>query len=419
MRDHGASEFRHRPSALRADRASWRESAQATPALRAGQHRASRRQRTSPGLFAFSRFDPDGSEVLLLLNTSTQPIDTEHRGRGAIAALHGAGRPVPRPTRRRRAACASRLPPLGYAVCDADSADLAMAGRSARRGEPALVEAARSIYQIYPRSFADSNGDGIGDLPGITRSSTMCAASAVDCIWLSPFFTSPMRTSATTSPTIAASIRSSARWLISTRWSRGRTHSASRSSSTRSIRTAPTSIPGFRRAVRAAIIRKADWYVWADAKPDGSPPNNWQSVFGGPAWTWDARRGQYYLHNFLQGAARPQPAQSRRCRRRCSALRGSGWTRRRRLPASTRSTSRCTTRSCATIRRRRTRRQAHAAVRFPAACLQPVASRTSSRFLERFRAVTDSYGERFTLAEVGGEHALTEMKRLHRRAKRG
>ena len=44
---------------------------------------------------------------------------------------------------------------------------------------------------------------------------------------------------------------------------------------------------------------KADWYVWADAKPDGSPPNNWQSVFGGPAWQWDARRGQYYLHNFL------------------------------------------------------------------------------------------------------------------------
>src|SRR3546814_3939327 len=44
---------------------------------------------------------------------------------------------------------------------------------------------------------------------------------------------------------------------------------------------------------------KADWYVWADAKLDGSPPTNWQSVFGGPAWTWDARRGQYYLHNFL------------------------------------------------------------------------------------------------------------------------
>ena len=49
---------------------------------------------------------------------------------------------------------------------------------------------------------------------------------------------------------------------------------------------------------------KADWYVWHDPKPDGSPPNNWQSVFGRPTWTWDARRGQYYLHNFL--SSQPQ-----------------------------------------------------------------------------------------------------------------
>src|SRR5439155_22176424 len=55
----------------------------------------------------------------------------------------------------------------------------------------------------------------------------------------------------------------------------------------------------FRESRSNRANQKADWYVWADAKADGSPPNNWQSVFGGPAWTWDARRGQYYLHNFL------------------------------------------------------------------------------------------------------------------------
>ncbi len=61
---------------------------------------------------------------------------------------------------------------------------------------------------------------------------------------------------------------------------------------------------GLRKAAPAAIIAKADWYVWADPKADGSPPSNWQSVFGGPAWTWDARRQQYYLHNFL--SSQPQ-----------------------------------------------------------------------------------------------------------------
>ena len=74
---------------------------------------------------------------------------------------------------------------------------------------------------------------------------------------------------------------------------------ASRSSSTRSIRTAPDLHPWFAESRSGRDHPRADWYVWADPKPDGSPPNNWQSVFGGPAWTWDARRRQYYLHNFL------------------------------------------------------------------------------------------------------------------------
>jgi alpha-glucosidase len=62
--------------------------------------------------------------------------------------------------------------------------------------------------------------------------------------------------------------------------------------------------PWFEASRQDRTNPKADWFVWADAKPDGSPPSNWQSVFGGPAWTWDARRGQYYMHNFL--ASQPQ-----------------------------------------------------------------------------------------------------------------
>ena len=82
-------------------------------------------------------------------------------------------------------------------------------------------------------------------------------------------------------------------------WLRGLMSSGCGSSSTRCSRTLPIKHPWFGRAARVADNARADWYVWADAKPDGSPPYNWLSVFGGPAWAWDARRGQYYLHNFL------------------------------------------------------------------------------------------------------------------------
>ena len=157
-----------------------------------------------------------------------------------------------------------------------------------------------AIYQIYPRSFADSNGDGIGDLPGITAHLDHVASLGVDAIWISPFFTSPMAdygydvadyrdvdpTFGTLADFDALIARAHAlglkvtidlvfahtsdrhAWFVNSRSGRNGTH--------------------------------ADWYVWADAKPDGTPPNNWQSVFGGPAWTWDARRQQYYYHQFLK-----------------------------------------------------------------------------------------------------------------------
>ena len=156
-----------------------------------------------------------------------------------------------------------------------------------------------TIYQIYPRSFFDSNGDGVGDLPGITARLPYVAALGVDGIWLSPFFTSPMRdfgydvanpfevdplfgTLADFDTLLATAHGLGLKVIIDQVWS----HTAAQSAwfqASRSSRSNP----------------HADWYVWADAKPDGSPPNNWQSWMGGPAWRWEPRRRQYHLHNFL------------------------------------------------------------------------------------------------------------------------
>jgi len=156
-----------------------------------------------------------------------------------------------------------------------------------------------AIYQIYPRSFADSNGDGIGDLPGITAHLDYVANLGVDAIWLSPFFTSPMRdfgydvsdycdvdpvfgTLADFDALVERAHALGLKVLIDQVYS----HSSDQHA-------------WFQASRSSRANAKSDWYVWADAKADGSPPNNWQSVFGGPAWQWDARRGQYYLHNFL------------------------------------------------------------------------------------------------------------------------
>ena len=155
------------------------------------------------------------------------------------------------------------------------------------------------IYQIYPRSFADTNGDGIGDLAGITEHLDHIASLGVDAVWISPFFTSPMKDFGydvadycDVDPvfgTLADFDR-----LIE------RAHALGLKIITDLV-LAHTSDQHawFRDSRQSRAGARADWYVWADAKPDGSPPNNWQSVFAGPAWTWDARRGQYYLHNFL------------------------------------------------------------------------------------------------------------------------
>jgi alpha-glucosidase len=159
------------------------------------------------------------------------------------------------------------------------------------------------IYQIYPRSFKDSNGDGVGDLKGIIDGLDHVARLGVDAVWLSPFFVSPMRdfgydvadycdvdpifgTLADFDALIARARRLGVRIIIDQVYS----HTSDQH-------------PWFAESRRDRRNPKSDWYVWADARPDGSPPNNWQSVFGGPAWTWDARRGQYYFHNFLASQA--------------------------------------------------------------------------------------------------------------------
>lgn len=156
------------------------------------------------------------------------------------------------------------------------------------------------IYQIYPRSFRDSNGDGVGDLPGILSGLDHIASLGVDGIWISPFFTSPMAdfgydvadfcdvdpifgTLQDFDAIVEKAHALGLKVIIDQVYSHTSDHHDWFIES-RSSRDNP----------------RADWYVWEDPKADGSPPNNWQSVFGGSCWEWDARRCQYYFHNFLK-----------------------------------------------------------------------------------------------------------------------
>lgn len=155
------------------------------------------------------------------------------------------------------------------------------------------------IYQVYPRSYADTNGDGVGDLAGITEHLDHIASLGVDAVWISPFFTSPMKdfgydvADYCDVDPVFGTLADFDRLIA-------RAHALGLKIITDLV-LAHTSDQHawFRDSRQARTSPRADWYVWANARPDGAPPNNWQSVFAGPAWTWDARRGQYYLHNFL------------------------------------------------------------------------------------------------------------------------
>jgi alpha-glucosidase len=264
------------------------------------------------------------------------------------------------------------------------------------------------IYQVYPRSFADSNGDGVGDLPGITARLEHIASLGVDGVWLSPFFKSPMKdfgydvsdyldvdpifgTLADFDKLIARAHDLGLKIIIDQVFS----HTSDEH-------------PWFEESRQDRTNPKADWFVWADAKPDGSPPSNWQSVFGGPAWTWDARRGQYYMHNFL--ASQPQLNVHAPVVQDALLATAKFWIDRGvdgfRFDAINFSMHdpALTDNPPLPPGGKRTRpfdfqdkihNQSHAEI--PA-------------FLARIRALTDAHGGRFSVAEVGGDYADREMK---------
>ncbi|HEX8445644.1 MAG TPA: alpha-amylase family glycosyl hydrolase [Sphingomonas sp.] len=266
-----------------------------------------------------------------------------------------------------------------------------------------------AIYQIYPRSFADSNGDGIGDLNGITHHLDYVASLGVDAIWLSPFFTSPMKdfgydvadyrdvdpifgTLADFDALVARAHALGLRVIIDQIYS----HTSDQH-------------PWFAESRSSRTGDRADWYVWADAKPDGSPPSNWQSVFGGPAWTWDARRRQYYLHNFLKEQPQlhvhlPAVQDALLATARFWLDRGVDGFRLDAINFTMHDPALTDNPPLPDDGRPRTRpfdfqrklhNQSHADI---------------PRFLERIRALLDGYGDRFTVAEVGGDDSDREMK---------
>jgi alpha-glucosidase len=156
------------------------------------------------------------------------------------------------------------------------------------------------IYQIYPRSFKDSNGDGIGDLPGITSKLDYLQWLGVDALWMSPIYPSPMAdfgydvADYTDIDPIFGTLADFDHLLA-------QAHA-------RSLKMILDFVPNHTSDQHPWFVEsraspdnpKRDWYIWADPKPDGGPPNNWLSAFGGSAWEWDEATGQYYLHSFLK-----------------------------------------------------------------------------------------------------------------------
>ncbi|MCX7676224.1 MAG: alpha-glucosidase family protein [Alteraurantiacibacter sp.] len=268
----------------------------------------------------------------------------------------------------------------------------------------------RDSYQIYPRSFQDSNGDGVGDLRGITLRLPYVADLGVDAIWIAPFYASPMKdfgydiadycavdpvfgTLADFDTLVARAHQLGLKVIIDQVYA----HTSDRHAwfaASRAARTGPM----------------ADWYVWADPKADGTPPNNWQSVFGGPAWTWDARRGQYYLHTFLK----EQPQLNMRNAAVQDALLDVArfWLDRGvdgfRLDALNHAmvdpALRDNPPAAPMPGKVRTR---------PFDFQDKIYSQSQPEmvyFTERLRGVADAYGAIFTMAEIGGSNPLEEMK---------
>jgi alpha-glucosidase len=271
------------------------------------------------------------------------------------------------------------------------------------------------IYQIYPRSFMDSNDDGIGDLPGIVSKLDYIADLGVDAIWISPFFTSPMKdfgydiadfrnvdpqfgTLDDFDKIIEKAHKLGLKVIIDQVYS----HTSDRHE-------------WFRESRRSRSNPKADWYVWADAKADGSPPNNWQSVFMGAAWSWDTAREQYYLHNFL----REQPDLNIHNREvqdeildiaRFWLERGVDGFRMDAVNFYTHDQALRDNPPCSFDRGAKPfDMQSH---------INNQSQPATPLFLERFRHLINEYPNSFTIAEIGGENALMEMKEYTEHDKR-
>lgn len=155
------------------------------------------------------------------------------------------------------------------------------------------------IYQIYPRSFKDSNGDGVGDLQGIIEKLDYLVALGIEAIWISPIYPSPMADFGYDVSDYCA-IHPLFGDLATFDKLLAEAHA-------RNLRVVLDYVPNHTSNEHAWFLEsrsarenpKRDWYIWRDAKPDGSPPNNWESMFGGKAWEWDEHTQQYYLHLFL------------------------------------------------------------------------------------------------------------------------
>ena len=155
-----------------------------------------------------------------------------------------------------------------------------------------------TVYQIYPRSYADTTGNGIGDIPGITKHLDHIQQLGVGAIWLTPVYSSPMVDNGydiadyTAIDPLYGTMEDFDRLVAEAKKRDMRivmdlvfNHSSDQN-------------PWFQESRKSRTNPKADWYIWRDAKPDGSAPTNWRSIFGGSAWTWCEERGQYYLHTF-------------------------------------------------------------------------------------------------------------------------
>ena len=181
-------------------------------------------------------------------------------------------------------------------ACVLSAASVALAEE--REHKPLKWWQTTSVYQIYPRSFADTTGDGFGDIPGIIRHLDYLRRLGAGAIWLTPVYPSPMvdngydisdytaidplyGTMEDFDRLVAEAKKRDIRIVMDLVFN----HSSDKNA-------------WFQESKKSRTNPKADWYIWRDAKPDGSEPTNWRSIFGDSAWTWCEERGQYYLHTF-------------------------------------------------------------------------------------------------------------------------